>query len=410
MMSAAPCKRSVDPVIAFVGCMVPDEPDFHGPAFNRAGQMFQQGLLDGLTAAGLGPDTILCFEPIPAFPRGRRLVGRFGTYTTRTGTSVNLLPFVNIHPFKWLTLGLAVLIALARWSWRCRGRRRIIYCVNLTMPPGLFTWIAARLTGAKAFVALLDVLKPGALVPDTMSWRFDFALQRWLIPRHDGVMVVSRAIGDDLAPGRRVCLVDGGVNPEAFAAAPARSERRGPAGVFRVVLTGSLERFNGVDMALEAMPYLPAGYELILAGSGSLADKVREVAARDPRVTYRGFLEFQQVLELYWSADLLLNLRLTRAVDTRYFFPSKLMEMLTSATPVLSTCTGHVEEEYGHVAYLLRDETPRALAERIVEIAQIPVDERRTLGRRARDFMFAEKTWQKQGQRLAHYIRTEVLA
>ena len=144
-------------------------------------------------------------------------------------------------------------------------------------------------------------------------------------------------------------------------------------------------------------------------GKGSLAERVKESAVRNASIVYRGFLDFTDVLELYRSADLLLKLRRTRAIDTRYFFPSKLMELLASGTPVLSTCTGHVEEEYGDVLYLLRDETAQAVAQRIAEIVRIPVQARRALGAKAREFMLAEKTWQKQGKRLAHYIHTEVL-
>jgi glycosyltransferase involved in cell wall biosynthesis len=147
----------------------------------------------------------------------------------------------------------------------------------------------------------------------------------------------------------------------------------------------------------------------VIAGSGSLEGFAREQAARDPRIRFLGFLPFEDVLELYWSADLLLNARITRAIDTRYFFPSKLMELLASGTPVLSTCTGHVESEYGHVLYLLRDETPEALAARIEEIRRIAPGERFELGRRAREFMLTEKTWRRQGARLADYMRREVL-
>jgi glycosyltransferase involved in cell wall biosynthesis len=178
---------------------------------------------------------------------------------------------------------------------------------------------------------------------------------------------------------------------------------------FRVVLSGSLESFNGLELVTAAMTHLPGEYELVIAGSGSLEGFAREQAARDPRIRFLGFLAFEDVLELYWSADLLLNARITRAIDTRYFFPSKLMELLASGTPVLSTCTGHVESEYGHVLYLLRDETPEALAARMEEIRRIAPRERFDLGRRAREFMLTEKTWRRQGERLADYMRREVL-
>ena len=182
--------------------------------------MFQEGLLAGLAAAGLPPDAVFVVEPLPAVPRSRRFFGRTGRYTSRQGLPLRLLPFLNIHPLKWLTAGAAAAIAIITWSWRHRARSRVVLCLNLTMPPGLFMLLAARLTGTRPVVAVLDVFKPGALVPDTWFRRLDFALQHWLMPRFDGVMVVSQAIAEDFVPRRRVCLIEGGITPELFATPP----------------------------------------------------------------------------------------------------------------------------------------------------------------------------------------------
>ena len=75
------------------------------------------------------------------------------------------------------------------------------------------------------------------------------------------------------------------------------------------------------------------------------------------------------MLDLYRSADVLINVRLTQTLNTKYFFPSKLMECLASGVPVISTCPGHVAEEFGRLAYLLREETPEALAAAIRRVA-----------------------------------------
>jgi glycosyltransferase involved in cell wall biosynthesis len=344
---------------------------------------------------------------VAAFPRSRRLWVAGRSFTIAGGVPVRLLPFINVHPLKWLTAGIGTFGALLRWSWRHRRRRRVVHCVNLTMPPGLFILLAARLTGARALVSVLDVCRPGVLVPDTLYRRADFALQRWLLPKFDGWMVVSQAIGDDLVPGRTVCRIEGGVAPEPF---KQPLVRRNDDGIFRLLLAGGLEPYNGVHLLLEALPHLPPDCQILLAGHGSLVDAVRAAAERDPRVVYHGFLDFDDVLQLYRSADLLLNLRMTRALDTRYFFPSKLMEFLASGVAVLSTCTGHVEEEYGDLVYLLRDETPEALAAAIRAIRTRPPYEREALGRSAREFMLANKTWPKQGEKLIAYIRDVVFA
>ena len=152
---------SLAPAIAFVGVLATTDADTTGAAFNRAAQMFVEGLLNGLSTAGLAPDIVLGIEPIPAFPRGRRLLGRTGRFTTLGGRPVRLLPFLNVQPLKWLTTGISVSIALAGWAWRHRGRPRLVHCFNISMPPGLFVWLAARLTGTKTLVSVNDVLAPG---------------------------------------------------------------------------------------------------------------------------------------------------------------------------------------------------------------------------------------------------------
>lgn len=403
-----PASRTGDDLaLAFVGTLVPETPEFYGPAFSRAAQMFQGELAHGLARTGIDV-TIYTFEPVAAVPRGRRLLIRPRRMTARSGQPIRLLPYVNVHPLKPLTAGLVAFVTLLLWAWRHRGRPRIIHSINLTLPPGPFVWLAARLSRSRITASLLDVFRPGQLVPDTWRWRADFWQQRKVAPLLDGLMVVARPTADDLAPGRPACVLEGGIAVDRFAHAPRDRRQRRAGDPFRMVLSGTLADFNGVDLVLEAMPHLPPDVELLVAGTGPLLPAVRAYADTDRRVRYVGYLEFHEVLDLYRAADLLLNIRITRRLDTRYFFPSKLMELLASGTPVLSTCTGHVADEYGHVLYLLHDESPAALASRIREIATIPDADRRALGDGAQAFMFAEKTWTRQAERFARFLRREV--
>ena len=96
--------------------------------------------------------------------------------------------------------------------------------------------------------------------------------------------------------------------------------------------------------------------------------------------------------------------RLTR----EYFFPSKLLEYLATGVPVISTCPGHVAEEFGHLAYLLREETPEALTRAIRGVAALDPGDRAELGRRARKYMAAHKTWDAQVRRILDYLRESI--
>jgi glycosyltransferase involved in cell wall biosynthesis len=137
-----------------------------------------------------------------------------------------------------------------------------------------------------------------------------------------------------------------------------------------------------------------------------LEGEVTEAAAKDNRIDFRGYLSHGDVLLLYKSADLLINLRLTKVLNTQYFFPSKLMEYLASGTPVISTCTGHVEEEFGQYLYVLKEETPAALAELILRILSLTTEQRYRRAADAKEYISRHKTWDAQGRRVARFLES----
>jgi glycosyltransferase involved in cell wall biosynthesis len=369
--------------------------------------MFQENLLLGFKHAGLEPSLIVCAQPFPAFPYVRQLWVRGGTAKLKEGLKVQLVAFPNVTPIKQITIGLNVLWELLKWGWRTRKAvTRVVYTYNLTVPPGLFTWLASRLISAKAVVSFNDINVPGQTVPDSAVNKLDFWLQKKLAPRFDGHVAVSDAIMQDLLPGKPYIRMEGAVSDEVFA--PRQPVNKGDR--FRIVFAGSLDAVNGVEILLEAFSQLRGShYELVIAGWGPQEALVRAASQRDDRIQYIGTLPFSELLQLYSAADVLLSMRPTKTLNTKYFFPSKVMEYLASGTPMIATCTGHTEDEFGDFCYLLRDETPSGLARLIREVSLIPRAEREMVGMRARLYMKNNKTWDRQAQKVLKFIREHVI-
>lgn len=391
-------------VAAFVGPAIPDTPAFRTPAFSPAGSRFTISLLTAFRRVEHPVTAVIAFEPVLAFPRSRRFWSRGCRVPLGPGPDADFVPYLNVTPVKQLCIGMGTWLKLIAWAWRMRAcRHRLIYTYNLSVPPGVFTWLAAKVTGSKAVAILCDIDVPGQTVPDTLWHRFDFWMQKRLIPVFDGVVSIADAIIEDFAPGRGYLRVEGGVSQEVFDRTAGR-RGRAPSSPFTFFAAGTLDRANGIEMMLAALASLPEnGLRLRIAGRGPLEGAVREAARRDSRIEFVGFLPFDQVAGLYRDADVLLNIRLTKAVNTRYVFPSKLMEYLASGTPVISTCPGAVAEEFQALAYLLNDETPEALARLMKHVADLDPDSREATGRRARAHMAEHKTWDAQARRIAAY-------
>jgi len=367
--------------------------------------MFLTNLLKSMNAAGLRTDRVLSFVPVPAFPRSSRLWCAEPPLTIAGELPVTFVPFVNVPFLKQFTLSIGTALLLIKWGWDTRGAaRRVVYVFNLTAPSGLFVLAAARLIRAAAIVSLNDVNQPGETVPDSIGWRLDYAMQRWLIPRFDGHVAVTDCIMKDLAPNRPYVRVEGGVVPEEHEARVPRV-RTDATRPFTFVCAGSLDEANGFRLLLQAIRILDEqNVRFRIAGDGPLAGAVKEAAAADPRIEYCGYLSFKEVVELYATADLLLNLRITKAIRTRYFFPSKLMEYFASGVPVMTTYAGHVHEEFGDAAVFLDDETPSGLAARLKEVLSMDPVSLQKLGERARNRILHTKSWEVQGRKVVEYL------
>jgi glycosyltransferase involved in cell wall biosynthesis len=398
--------QTSDIALAFVGTVVPDEPRFQTPAFNRAGNNFQHQLIKGLALNGISDIEAFSARPIQSYPRGS--TAWVPPQRERLGTVfVRLLPFPNVTPLKQIVVGFGVLFALLFWGWRKRHiRDRLVLTYNLTMPPGVFTLFGARLAGARAIVSVNDINIPGQTVPASTLWHLDVLLQRWLLPRFDGHIAVADQIAKDFFPGRPYVRVEGGVD-SAFL------ERTRPAGDLRIANSpfafasaGWLNDANGIRVVLAAFQLVSgANFRLRIAGSGPLQALVEESSRQDARIEYLGMLDPAAVAALYLSADVLLNIRLTKGLDTRYFFPSKLIEFLASGVPTITTNVAHVEDEFAGLVYLLRNESAQGLAELMLFVASRSNEERATLANRARAFAVANKTWEAQTTKVATYLR-----
>ena len=394
--------------VVFVGSVVPDDSRFHTAAFSRAGVLFQRNLLQSLRRVGMPVDRVVSYLPISSFPREQKLFVPSNTCSLEGGERVALLPFINITPLKQLTIGFGTVATLIAWGLRHCARRRVVYVYNLTVPPGILVWLGARLIRARIVASLNDINVPGQTAPLSIANVLDYAMQRWLIPRLDGYVAVSDAIMSDLAPGREYLRVEGGVAHDVFERT-AEKPARDPS-MIRVAAAGTLDRTNGIELILDAFERMEdSRFRLTLAGRGPLEQRVRDAAARDARISYVGFLPFDAVLNLYRDSDLLLNVRLTKELDTRYFFPSKLMEYFASGTPVVTTLTGHVGDEFSDKALLLHDESPEGLKTLLLHAAELRPEELAVRGARARVYMMACKTWDAQATRIARYIRQVTL-
>lgn len=270
---------------------------------------------------------------------------------------------------------------------------------------GMFLWPGPRMARAARRAGVPYVVSPrGMLVPEMIAGRSTQAKHLWIrlferrgLAGAQAIHVTSqseaeglRALGLDLAP---VHVVANGVDAPSSPASPADIERawQGTPTGRRVAMLARLDWTKGIDLAIEVVRGIP-GAHMLIAGH----DQIGLRATLEPRLArddgslagrFIGPVDGTDKWALLAGADVVL------VPSVRESFGMTVAEALVMGTPVI--CTPGV----GAAAIVRRIDgacvvprTREALAAALT--ALLPEASRRqAYGRRAREIMAAEYTW-----------------
>jgi len=99
----------------------------------------------------------------------------------------------------------------------------------------------------------------------------------------------------------------------------------------QMIFAGRLSKEKGIEILLEAATQLPDNYHLLIAGSGPLEEKVRNLADKKTNVHYLGYQSKQNVLSLIRGSDLLIQPSLEEGMS------STLLEAMACGTCILGS-------------------------------------------------------------------------
>ena len=198
---------------------------------------------------------------------------------------------------------------------------------------------------------------------------------------------------------------------DASLPAPESNEKaENKAGIKQIIYAGSVKEMYGIKNLVDG--FILANLddsELIIYGDGDYADELRKISAQYPSVKYMGVCENSEVVAAEQSAALLVNPRPVAPEYTKYSFPSKNMEYMVSGTPVLTTRLPGMPEEYYPYVYLLDDETPIGISDKLREIFALSPEQRNEFGGKAREFVLKNKSNVTQAKRIINFLESEII-
>lgn len=173
-----------------------------------------------------------------------------------------------------------------------------------------------------------------------------------------------------------------------------------------ILYTGTLDIRYGVADLLEAFQNADAnGLSLVLCGSGDYQAEIIEISNKNKNIFFLGQVRRETILYLQEKSTLLVNPRNNSSEYTRFSFPSKIMEYMSSGTPVLMYRLDGIPDYYYKYCYVV-DEFG-GLAEAITAVSSLLKYGSNNLSLQAKMFISNEKNPKVMVSSLLKFINEE---
>lgn len=174
-----------------------------------------------------------------------------------------------------------------------------------------------------------------------------------------------------------------------------------------LLYTGTLEKFACVDKLVRAFMQLKMpNVKLTICGDGPLKQMILDAAKDDYRIDFRGLVSRETAVQLQKDATLLINPRQPDDGITKYSFPSKTMEYLSSGTPMIGYKLDGIPKEYYSYYYTIEDTDEETLISTLNEVLTKSSLELNEKAMSAYNFIFREKSAKAQAAKILNFIKS----
>lgn len=173
-----------------------------------------------------------------------------------------------------------------------------------------------------------------------------------------------------------------------------------------VMYAGGLSQTYNIRLLVDAFMKTCGDYELWIFGSGTDEKYVIQAAEQDKRIQFFGKVSREELLHRMKQAHLLVSVKSADEGHTRYAFPSKILEYMTSGTPVITTRIPGIPVEYFDYLIPIENESATSLAQQFSTLLTASEKTLQTIGDKGYCFVKMNKTMHLQAKKIIDLLST----
>lgn len=301
------------------------------------------------------------------------------------------------------------------WNWNIRGLRNLGILIStffriMKMPKGTIVLsdvlkvsgtmgglLAAKIRGFKTIGIVTDLPEYQGVSSNSYMLR----LNNWAIHRQDGYVFLTEAMNFKLNKQNKPYVVVEGFSDEKmslFSHKEWNPERK------IVIYAGSLCAKYGICDLIDAFLSVRKDNEqLWIYGDGDYASEVERISTENDEIVYWGRQPNDVVVTAEMEATLLVNPRRPEGEYTKYSFPSKTLEYMSTGTPVLMYKLPGIPEEYSHYLYYIAGKD--TISDDLRLTLDKTIDELAGQGAAAKEYVLSKKSSTVQAKKILELIR-----
>lgn len=371
----------------------------------RPQQNFDFSIIDGM--AKFKKVYGLSVPAIESYPRSNCLFYKGYDESINKNLTIKYMSVINFTGIK----SVCILISTLFWVIKIlldKDEDKVIISGDISFLRSLILVIASKLFKVRVIAVVPDI--PSHALNYTKNFKNKILkipefFNQFIVDNYDGYVLLTNAMNEILNKKNKPFVVMEGI----LNSIPNDVNMRKNKEKQYIMYAGTLHKKFGIEKLVKIFNKIDhEDIELWIFGQGDFSSELMTICKLNEKIKYFGSKKKAEIIKYEHKALFLINPRPTNEKYTKFSFPSKTIEYMSSGRPVVSTKLEGIPAEYDKFLLYLDDSTFESFQTSLTMYMNMDKKELDYYGELGKAFVIENKNKYKQAKKIHEFILREI--